>query len=240
MSWGMFTAIPSPYKKWDSSLYPMMLVCLPLIGLVVGALWTLGAWLISLAEGLGLIGAAIMTVLPYLITGFIHLDGFMDCFDAILSRRSIEERRRILKDPHVGSFSVISVCILMLLTFSLFSEADFSGKLLCLMFIPAVSRAAAALAILLFEPMEGSVYAKMFNNDGRKKHVAAVCALLLVFAAMPTLIYGSSGVCTAAVFIGSFAAILAGRKNLGGMSGDIAGASITIGELLGIAALAFI
>ena len=240
MSWGMFTAIPNPYKKWDSALYPLMLVCLPVIGLVAGAIWMLAAWLISLAGGLGLVGAAVMTVMPYLLTGFIHLDGLMDCADAILSRRSIEERRKILKDSHVGSFAVISVLILMLLTFSLFSEANLAGKLLCLIFIPTVSRASAALAILVFKPMEGSGYAKMFSNDGRKGHVAALCVLLIVFAALPAVIYGLSGVCTAAVFIGSFVVLLAGRKNLGGMSGDIAGASITIGELFGIASLAFI
>ena len=109
MAWGMFCAIPCPRKVWDSEKYPRMLLSLPLIGLLIGALWALAG---LLAVKLGLLGAALMAVLPALLSGFIHLDGYMDCADAILSRRDRETRLRILKDSHVGSFAVIAFGIL--------------------------------------------------------------------------------------------------------------------------------
>ena len=36
MAWGMFLAIPCPCKRWDERARQKMLVCLPLVGLVVG------------------------------------------------------------------------------------------------------------------------------------------------------------------------------------------------------------
>ena len=44
MAWGMFCAIPCPVKKWDSDGYPGMLLCLPLIGLMIGGIWAGAAW----------------------------------------------------------------------------------------------------------------------------------------------------------------------------------------------------
>ena len=61
MAWGMFCAIPCPRKVWDSEKYPRMLLSLPLIGLMLGALWALVG---LLAAKLGLLGAALMAVLP--------------------------------------------------------------------------------------------------------------------------------------------------------------------------------
>ena len=44
----------------------------------------------------------------------MHMDGFMDVNDAIMSRRPLEDRLRILKDSTVGAFAVITVMFLVL------------------------------------------------------------------------------------------------------------------------------
>ncbi|MBR6430626.1 MAG: adenosylcobinamide-GDP ribazoletransferase, partial [Oscillospiraceae bacterium] len=102
MSWGMFCAIPCPVKLWDEQARPMMLVCFPILGVLMGAIWTLLGFVLSKLQW-GLFAAALMAVAPFLLTGFIHLDGFMDCCDAILSRRDLAERQRIMKDSHTGA-----------------------------------------------------------------------------------------------------------------------------------------
>ena len=101
MAWGMFFMIPCPVKKWDSGKYPQMLVCMPFIGLLIGLLTAVAAWILNRLNA-GLFGAGILAVLPWILTGFIHLDGYMDCADAILSRRNREERLRILKEKTGG------------------------------------------------------------------------------------------------------------------------------------------
>ena len=87
MCWGMFCAIPNPIRRWDSGCYRQMLLCLPFLGGALGLIWTGIGLLLLRISAPGPIFALCMTVAPWCLTGFIHLDGFMDCCDAVLSRR---------------------------------------------------------------------------------------------------------------------------------------------------------
>ena len=95
MAWGMFLAIPCPKKVWRESARRRMLACLPLVGCIVGGVWALCACLVQWLPGP--LAAALLAAAPWLATGFLHLDGFMDVCDAVMSRRDLETRRRILK-----------------------------------------------------------------------------------------------------------------------------------------------
>lgn len=105
---------PVPFPRWRESARGRMLMCLPLIGLVEGGLWALLVWLLAklcLPEALGALCAA---AFPWLVTGFLHLDGYMDVCDAVLSRRDLATRQKILKDSHCGAFAVIAMVLLAL------------------------------------------------------------------------------------------------------------------------------
>jgi adenosylcobinamide-GDP ribazoletransferase len=241
MAWGMFCAIPCPYPRWDTEKRPAMLACFPLIGLVVGGIWALAAWLLGLAGGLGLFGPAVLAFLPYLLTGFIHLDGFMDCCDAILSRRDLPERQRILKDSHVGSFAVLCAAMLLIASFALMATAELSGsRVLLLLFLPLASRCPSALAVMSLEPMGTSGYAGDFRRGVTPAHRAAVCVMLVLALALPPILWGLGGLCTAGAALGALLCILHGRKQLGGMSGDISGLAVTVGEFCGLLLLALL
>ena len=122
MAWGMFLAIPCPKKIWSETARRKMLACLPFVGIVVGAVWALCAWLAwYLPHPLG---AALCAAAPWLVTGFLHLDGFMDVCDGILSRRDLETRRRILKDSHCGAFAVICMVLLAMAQWSAFLSVE--------------------------------------------------------------------------------------------------------------------
>ena len=86
-----------------------MLVVFPFVGTVIGAIWAGAGVLMRYFGCPHLFAAAILTLLPYWLSGGIHLDGFMDCCDAVFSRRPLEKKREILKDSHVGSFAVMSL-----------------------------------------------------------------------------------------------------------------------------------
>ena len=240
MAWGMFWIVPCPCRRWDESLYPGMVLCLPGVGLLVGGVWYLIARLLALAGGLGLFGAAVLTAVPYIPTGFIHLDGYMDCADAILSRRDRETRLKILKDSHVGSFAVIALGMLLLTCFSLWAEAAPLRETARLLFLPAVSRACAAAAVLSLRPLETSGYARMFGAGVPKPFRTAAWAGMALLILLPAALWGVSGLFAPAAALGAWLTIGMARKNLGGMSGDISGAAITIGEACGLAALAFL
>ena len=66
--------------------------------------------------------AAVAVLIPVLVTGGIHLDGFLDTSDA-LSWQVTERRFEILKDPHTGAFVIIACCSYFLAAFGIWTEA---------------------------------------------------------------------------------------------------------------------
>lgn len=233
MAWGMFTAIPCPRRVWDEAARPWQLVYLPLVGLLVGICWALAAWAV---KGWGMLCAAILTALPFFLTGFIHLDGFMDCCDAILSRRDLETRQKILKDSHVGSFAVVCTIFLMLITFAAFSELNLSGGWAGLILLPVFSRFSAGFCVFSCAPMKTSQYAGGFAAAQNRKQLAAlgICNLAAALAGLWLLPHAWFTVAALGAEAAALLACRAARKELGGMSGDVSGFSITLGELAGV------
>ena len=155
MCQSMFCAIPAP-QVWDEKARDKMLLFLPVVGLELGLIW----WGLScicrmLPE---LMAALVLSMYPYLATGFLHLDGFMDVTDALRSYRSLERRREILKDSHVGSFAVIGIVILLLSQFVCFASMKGTADCRVLLFIPAVSRCCSALAVTVLKHITAQLF----------------------------------------------------------------------------------
>ncbi len=261
MSLGMFSSIPCPYRPWNERARHLMLVFLPLVGLVIGLIWY-GIYLLMDLINIPLqLQTAVLMLYPYLITGFIHLDGFMDTSDAILSRRPLEDKLRILKDPHTGAFAVISVAILFIISYASMSSAmeqvNFKQALgivegdpmLALILIPVISRCCSSLAVLAGKPLAHSQY----NGErSAKKPVAEVIAVsliglaaILAALAMGTGLFLRQGTYTMLFALaGAVAAylisMLGAVRQLKGVSGDLAGYALTIGEAFAIIVLALL
>ena len=280
MAWGNFCSLPCPAKRWDNNYTSLMLGFLPLIGLVIGIIWS------AVYFGLVYLGfpffvvAFLITFLPFALCGFMHMDGFMDCCDAIMSRRPLEERQRILKDSNTGAFAVVSMIFLILGYFCFLSTAVTTGvDFANMVMIVVLSRAVSGLHVLICKPMGQSQYAQMqeetealINSEvseavetseeteeianceidenaeepaaskksTTKQGIILLCVLLAIISA---LAFWSSSYLIATALVSAFTAlgcliaIQYAKKNLGGMSGDIAGFGIIWGELMGVFAL---
>ena len=184
-----------------------------------------------------LVTGLILCAYPYIVTGFIHLDGYMDVTDAVKSWRDLERRREILKDSHVGSFAVIGIVLLMLTQFSLFASAPETADHLILMLIPAVSRCCSALAVTGLKPMSTSQYA---DRRKPKSHMVAVAVMLGIFLAAGFLFCGKYGAVLIGCLVGYGLALRRAYQSLDGMNGDISGYALTLGELCAVAVYALI
>lgn len=230
MCQSMFCAIPFPWHGWEEKARDKMLLCLPVIGLEIGAIWWCIAQVCRMLALPGSVAAFALCAAPYLLTGFMHLDGFMDVTDAVRSYRSLERRMEILKDSHVGSFAVIGVGLLILGQFSaclcLSENTNDSGLIL----IPVVSRCTSVLAIQFLKPMETSQYVHRKSSPALPLGMLAVTfgVSLFVGAWLPVL----------AVLAGYGLALLRAYRSLQGMNGDISGYCICLGELAGLVTLA--
>lgn len=233
MAWGMFLALPCPLKIWNERARSKMVCCLPLVGLVVGGVWVLAAY-----AGRFLpppVGGLLIAAAPWLATGFLHLDGFMDVCDAVLSRRDLPRRQEILKDSHCGAFAVIGMVLLALGQWSV-AMARPDVPLLPLLAVPVASRACASLAVQTLAPMHTSQYAAMTGK--RAPYVVFAAVVMAAAAVVPLALWGSLAPLAAA--LGYWLAVWYADRQLGGMSGDVSGFSLTLGELCGLAVLTLV
>ena len=237
MCQSMFCAIPCPWKVWDEQARGKMLLFLPLVGLEIGLIWVILAQICRLFALPALVVGLILAVYPYLVTGFLHLDGFMDVTDAVKSWRDLERRREILKDSHVGSFAVINLVLLVVAQFALFSSAADEADSLILLFVPAVSRCCSALAVTGLKPMSTSQYA---NREKQTSHLIVTALLLCVFVTAGFLLCGKYGFALLGCLAGYGLALRRGYHSLEGMNGDISGYALTLGELCAVAVYALL
>lgn len=237
MCQSMFCAIPFPCKIWDEEARDKMLQCLPLVGLEIGVIWCALGWLCRVLPLPGLLKGLALALYPFLVTGFLHLDGFMDVTDAVKSCRDLQRRREILKDSHVGSFAVIGVAMLLLGQFVCMASVPGNAPLGVLCLIPAVSRCGSTLAVTMLPAMSTSQYAGQKKNKG---NVVVIAGMLALFLLAGVCLWGKFGLVPVGTGVGYALALRKGYKSLEGMNGDIAGYALTIGELCGVAVYALL
>ena len=232
MCQSMFCAIPFPGNIWDERARDKMLLFLPIVGLEIGTIWAALAWICNWLHLPVLVKGLVLSVYPYLVTGFIHLDGYMDVTDAVKSYRSLERRREILKDSHVGAFAVIGIVLLLLAQFAFMASAKENADFRILIFVPAVSRCCSALAVTALKPMNTSQYA---DQQKPKSHIAVLLAMTAVFIAAGFLRCGRHGFALLGCLVGYGVALRKAYRSLEGMNGDISGYALSIAELCAVA-----
>ena len=237
MCQSMFCAIPFPGNLWDEKARDKMLLFLPIVGLEMGALWATLAWLCIFLNLPVLVRGLALAVFPFLAAGFIHLDGYMDVTDAVKSCRSLERRREILKDSHVGAFAVIGIALLLLAQFAFLSSVPETADWRILLFVPAVSRCGSSLAVTALKPMNTSQYA---DQEKPKSRIAVLTIMTIAFTAAGFLLCGKYGVVLLGGLAGYGLALRKAYRSLEGMNGDISGYALTISELCAVAVLALI
>lgn len=240
MAMGMFTGIPLPFHIWDEKLTSVMVSVFPLVGVIVGGVWWLAAVLLTFLNIPLIITAAFLTVVPFFVAGFIHLDGYMDTNDALLSWRPMEDKLRILVDPRVGAFSVVMLAIVFLLQFAAMHEVANVGEYFALVIaISIISRCCSAFSIFTLRQMPQSNYGTLLKQSVRLSHkiFIFIVAIGIIIASFFYAGFLGLGV-SAAVVLGYATAIRHAFKGFDGISGDLLGYALVISELCGLIAFA--
>lgn len=253
MAISMFTVIPLPRYEWDDEGGKNIMKFYPVIGLIVGLIWY------GVFRVLNLLGASIMVITaitlitPFILTGMLHLDGYMDVCDALLSRRNKEEKIRILKDPHTGAFAVISVVMLFIVNFSgiytVISNSiqgnsvnnNINTSAIGLILIPIISRSLMGYLLLAKESMKGSSLGAFFKQGTGRVDRFILLSSLIISSIISIFIFGICGlIMSLAMILVSTFLVNNAVKEFDGMSGDSAGYGLVIAETIGILILSFI
>lgn len=232
IAFSIYSRIPVPQFEWKEEDMRYMLCFFPWIGAVTGAVcygWTCFCAAFPVNE---ICRSAVGMTIPLLLTGGFHVDGFMDTMDAFHSCQSRERKLEILKDSHIGAFSVIRLSAFGLIWFGAFSQIT-DGRLMgiaCAGFF--LARCLSGIGVISLPPAKGDGLLHLFAETAQKRRVraalylqAAACFFLMLF------LQPAAGLAAAA------AALLVFRyydrrtgKELGGVTGDTAGYFLLICE----------
>lgn len=232
IAFSTYSRIPMPQVEWSDENRKYTMCFFPLIGAVIGLI--LWGWL-CLCDALNigmLLRGAVGAVIPLLVTGGIHMDGFMDTSDAIASWQTRERRLEILKDSHVGAFAVIGCTAYLLLSAAIYAELPVQTVPM-LMGVFVISRALSALALAFFKSARPDGMMDAFAKAAHRKVVGTTAA---VYSALCILLWSLAGgwlsVGCAAAAVGCFAYYRhMAYRNFGGVTGDLAGWFVQMTEL---------
>lgn len=235
-AFSMFSALPVPQVPWDERHMRWMLAAFPLVGLVIGgACWGWNTLCGALALPDILRGAG-LCLLPVLITGGVHLDGYADTCDALASHAGPQRRQEILKDPHLGAFAAIRLCCYYLASFALWTALPrYDGPAFLLAF--CLSRALSGLAIAAFPLARDTGLAHTFAAAADRRRLRRLLAALAALLAILLCPRGLAGTTMTAAALGVFLCYRhMARMSFGGISGDLAGWFLQTAELWMLAA----
>lgn len=231
----MYSIIPVPSVKWNENTMKYAMCFFPFVGVVIGIFVYLFNYMMRIMRVNVLLYSSIMTLTPILISGCIHLDGFIDTCDARYSRQNTERKLEILKDPHVGAFGIISCCCYLLVSFGIygqFYDIDKNILILCLGFV--LSRTLSAMSIVTFKLAKNTGLAYIFAGNADKKAVRSVLCLLMAAIIIVMLIinFKTSLILLLTVSVWFFIYKQICMREFGGITGDLAGFFLTIAEFL--------
>ena len=239
-AFSFFSCIPMPHFPWEERNLRYVFCAFPLVGIVSGLLLLGWTWLAELL-GLGtFFYAAGVSLLPVLLSGGIHLDGFCDVVDALASRGDATKKRNILKDPHTGAFAVIGVCAYLLFFFALATELDRSLQTTALLALSYVlSRSLSGLLSLIYPSGQEEGMLSSFRGAAERQSSVVVLCLWLAVTAAAMLFLSFP---PALVMLLLALAVLAwvwylAQRHFGGISGDLCGYFLQLAELFMLAGL---
>jgi len=203
-----------------------------LIGLIlVGLYWLLGLFLPSALVNVLLIVALVV------ISGALHLDGFVDTCDGIGGHKTPEERWQVMRDSRVGGFGIIGACCLLLVKYISLNSVPEPLLMVTLVLMPVISRWAMVYAIFAYpsarpsglgkERKQATDWPRFIMATGITLAVAIGLAwwanITYFYLAGPAIIFG--------IWLTTIAMATYFKRKFSGLTGDTYGAINEVAEV---------
>ena len=201
----------------------------PIVGAIIGLI-SGGISIAALALGFPPIIIALLAVASAaILTGAMHEDGLADLADGFGGGATREDKLRIMRDSQIGSYGVVALVLMVGLKVSAIAEVSV-GMLLCsFVVISAASRAAmlVPMALLPAARDDGLGQKASLTLGGRFCVGIGFSALALAF-------WGTVGFWVALAMLASALIVtLLAKRQIGGQTGDVLGATQAVSETFG-------
>ena len=246
IAFSMYSRIPVPQFKWEEEEYSHAISFLPLIGMVIGGL-EIGLWILCCRFDVPVfVTSLLLCLVPVVITGGFHLDGYMDVCDALSSYSGRERSLEIMKDPHIGAFAVIGfarfsllfVLESYLLAYAGVGDTSYMGIYLFALLFVFVRALCGVLSLVLPKAKSDGMLSREAGKTGSADFMfltflASISVLFMIYI---NLVAGAIVFLALIIFCFYYAYLC--NKKFGGVTGDTAGMFVARGELIGLLVLA--
>jgi adenosylcobinamide-GDP ribazoletransferase len=214
----------------------------PLAGALIGALGALALGLAVLLRLPPLLGAAFAVATLALATGALHEDGLADVADGFGGGLTREAKLAIMRDSRIGAYGAVALVLSLMLrvgALAALTRAGFGVAAASLILSGAASRAGALVPLALLPPARPD---NAGASAGRLEAADLVAAGLSVAGVAFLAGLAALGV-TRAVFACILAAAASwglsalARRQIGGQTGEVAGAAQQAAEIACLCAL---
>lgn len=257
---GLLTILPVPAERTNEAPREAAAGFYPWVGWLLGIdavliVWILG-WL-GADLGRGAVLAAVGIVAYWaVVTGGMHFDGLADTFDALAASRDRERRLEVMRDSRVGALGAVALLLTALAQVAAIAAIVGSGRLWPLIAAPVLGRVTGSVFVWLYPPARPDGLGRAVAAGARPYPVAVATSAVAALVMVPWLAQAarSVGIPVAGqlccdipavgvtMVIGLVSALAVPRalsRVVGGLTGDVAGASIAITETIVLAVAAF-
>jgi adenosylcobinamide-GDP ribazoletransferase len=202
----------------------------PVAGAVVGILGALALVAASAAGLPPLVAAALAVATLTGATGALHEDGLADVADGFGGGANRERKLAIMRDSRIGSFGAVALIMTLIVRVGALSAAVAKGlpwAVGALVLASAVSRVGALAPLTFLNPARADGAGA---SAGRLKPQSFAAACVAALAIVVIVGFAATGVRTAFIgalcsAIGAGTMTLLANRQIGGQTGDVAGAA---------------
>ena len=178
------TTIPIPWRREvNPEELGRSVGYFPVVGLIIGLILVGLNWLFSLILPSAVVNALLIVSLV-VISGALHLDGFVDTCDGIAGHKPTEDRWQVMHDSRAGGFGIVGVVLLLLVKYVSLNSIPEPLLMMALVLMPVISRWAMVYAIFAYPYAKPSGLGKVFKQGTSwpRFTMATLIALVVVVA----------------------------------------------------------
>lgn len=233
VAFSTYSALPMPQFEWNRRNMQYAICFFPMVGLVCGLVLLGWHQLCRWQQVSEIFFAAGAVILPLLLTGGIHMDGYMDTVDALSSHQPKERKLEILKDSHCGAFAILYCGIYLVAQLACGpSSTAWTWPAVCGRCLSFPGPFPLFFAVFLPNARGSGMLCTYTENTHRRKAIAAILFFVILGAAALACLAPLSGSAAGVgCLLGAIACVFLAMKEFEGVTGDICGFLLQICEI---------
>lgn len=230
IAWQLLTIIPPPrHQEYGVDGLGKSIYFFPMIGLFLGLVlfgldYLLGLFLPPILINILLVIALII------LTGALHLDGFIDTCDGLAPKSLTSDRLKIMSDSRAGSFGVAGGCCLIIAKFAALVALPQELRVTALLLMPVLSRWGMVYTTSIFPAAKKEGMGWDIKQGTTWKGLAVATAFSLIVALVLLWWWSVMLMAVLCVILLAFSKYLCSQ--FGGLTGDNYGAVNEFAEVV--------